>query len=275
VNDVGLASSARNLDAGRGNASRSGHVDDLVAVERAAALHPSLDDFIAWLLDVVATSASEDGVTLSSVHRVKGMEWQKVIVFGADRGAWPHDLSTDTEEERRVFHVALTRAIDQVVILADDARPSRFLAELAGTAPQPRATPEPSAGETTLTVEMGDEVVVSGGYVGTVVGYDGDDVVVLLDRGAELTVHPAEIKQLMSASGDEPAPELVEALKAWRLQTARDRNVPAYIVFNDKTLEEIARIRPTTERELLSVTGIGATKLETYGDDILALISDS
>ncbi|NNF69338.1 MAG: HRDC domain-containing protein, partial [Acidimicrobiia bacterium] len=79
----------------------------------------------------------------------------------------------------------------------------------------------------------------------------------------------------MSASGDEPAPELVEALKAWRLQTARDRNVPAYIVFNDKTLEEIARIRPTTERELLSVTGIGATKLETYGDDILALISDS
>ncbi|MBT8211804.1 MAG: HRDC domain-containing protein, partial [Acidimicrobiia bacterium] len=271
VQDVGLASSARTLDAGRGNASRSGHTDDLVAVERAAAIHQDLADFLPWLADVVAAAPHDDGVTLSSVHRVKGMEWPRVVVFGADRGAWPHDLATDTEEERRVFHVALTRAIDQSVVFADESRPSRFLRELDGSAPLPKAvTPEPA-----LLPKLGDEVRISGGYAGSVVGHDGDDVVVLLDRGVELTVHPAEVKEIVSGPGAEPDADLLESLKAWRLDTSKDRGVPAYVVFHDSTLEEIASRRPASERELLSIPGIGARKLEDYGDDLLALIESS
>ena len=89
----------------------------------------------------MAQPAQPDAVTLSSIHRVKGREWSRVVVFGADRGAMPHDLSRDVEEERRVFHVAITRAVDEAVVMADRSRPSRFLAELDGSAPQ---RPEPT-----------------------------------------------------------------------------------------------------------------------------------
>ncbi|MCP3859999.1 MAG: ATP-dependent helicase, partial [Phycisphaeraceae bacterium] len=74
----------------------------------------------------------QEGVTLSTVHRAKGLEWERVIVFGADRGLLPHDLATDIEEERRIFHVAITRGIERVAVLADAERPSRFLEELTG-----------------------------------------------------------------------------------------------------------------------------------------------
>ena len=56
------------------------------------------------------------------------------MIFGASAGLFPHRLSDDVEGERRVFHVALTRAGIQAVVLADRAAPSTFLAELDGTA---------------------------------------------------------------------------------------------------------------------------------------------
>jgi DNA helicase-2/ATP-dependent DNA helicase PcrA len=76
-------------------------------------------------------------VHLSTVHRVKGREWPHVVVFGASADLFPHRLAEDVEEERRVFHVAITRAARSVVVLGDAAAPSPFLAELAGTAEKP------------------------------------------------------------------------------------------------------------------------------------------
>ena len=76
-------------------------------------------------------------VLLSTVHRIKGQEWGHVVVFGASRGLFPHRLSDDEEGERRVFHVALTRARTQVAVLADAAAPSVFIAELDGRRPRP------------------------------------------------------------------------------------------------------------------------------------------
>jgi ATP-dependent DNA helicase RecQ len=60
-------------------------------------------------------------------------------------------------------------------------------------------------------------------------------------------------------------------LKAWRLEVARERAVPAYVVLHDSTLETIAGIRPTTEGELAVVPGIGPAKLEAYGDAIIEI----
>ncbi len=70
---------------------------------------------------------------LSTVHKIKGREWEHVIVYGASKGLFPHRLSDDEEGERRVFHVALTRAIRQVLVLADTHEPSPFVAELNGS----------------------------------------------------------------------------------------------------------------------------------------------
>ena len=58
----------------------------------------------------------------------------------------------------------------------------------------------------------------------------------------------------------------------WRLGQARAQGVPAYVVFNDRTLEALAALRPSTEHGLLQVPGIGPAKLEAYGDQILELL---
>jgi HRDC domain/UvrD-like helicase C-terminal domain len=148
--EVGLGDTMDVLDASRREADRSTHADDLAALESVAALHPDVATFESWLREVLGrSSASGPSVLLSTVHRIKGREWGHVVIFGASRGLFPHRLGNDEEGERRVFHVALTRAQTQVVALADEESPSMFLAELDGTRvrPTPRAAAEARAAE--------------------------------------------------------------------------------------------------------------------------------
>jgi DNA helicase-2/ATP-dependent DNA helicase PcrA len=70
-----------------------------------------------------------------------------------------------------------------------------------------------------------------------------------------------------------PAPPAAfEALRAWRLHRARTDEVPAFHVFHNSTLEEIAGRRPRSLAELAAVPGVGPTKLERYGDEVLAAL---
>jgi ATP-dependent DNA helicase UvrD/PcrA len=71
-------------------------------------------------------------------------------------------------------------------------------------------------------------------------------------------------------AADDP---VVKALKAWRLERAKRDEVPAFVVFHDTTLEEIARRRPQELWELAKVSGVGPTKLERYGDEVLATLA--
>ena len=68
--------------------------------------------------------------------------------------------------------------------------------------------------------------------------------------------------------------ELWEALKRWRVDTAKARGVPAYIVFGDVTLREMARDVPLTPAALSEITGVGAKKLEQFGDAFLEAIRE-
>jgi ATP-dependent DNA helicase RecQ len=68
------------------------------------------------------------------------------------------------------------------------------------------------------------------------------------------------------------SPGLVGALRAWRSEVARKRNVPAYVVLHDSTIDGIASLRPATLGELRGVPGIGDKKLEHYGDELIALV---
>ncbi|MEB3333068.1 MAG: DNA helicase RecQ [Synechococcaceae cyanobacterium] len=65
---------------------------------------------------------------------------------------------------------------------------------------------------------------------------------------------------------------LMEALRAWRLEQARSQAVPPYVVFHDRTLLEIAERRPRDLAELAAVGGVGAAKLERYGEAVLAVV---
>lgn len=69
--------------------------------------------------------------------------------------------------------------------------------------------------------------------------------------------------------------QLLGALKALRLELARQRNVPAYIVFNDATLQDMVVQQPTNLTELSAVKGIGAAKLEQYGTLFLDCIAQN
>jgi ATP-dependent DNA helicase RecQ len=72
---------------------------------------------------------------------------------------------------------------------------------------------------------------------------------------------------------DAAATERFHALKAWRATVAKEHNLPAYIVFHDGTLAEMARAAPRTLSELGSISGVGVKKLEAYGPDILQLMA--
>jgi DNA helicase-2/ATP-dependent DNA helicase PcrA len=74
------------------------------------------------------------------------------------------------------------------------------------------------------------------------------------------------------AKAVEPDDPLYDALKRWRLETAKAEERPAYVIFHNSTLAEIVRRAPRTRDELAAVPGVGPAKLERYGDDVLAAL---
>ena len=235
---IGLDATLDTLDASRAGADRSTHADDLAALESVAPFHPDAATFAHWLREVLSRSAAAGpGVELSTVHRIKGKEWGHVLIFGASAGLFPHRLSDDVEGERRVFHVALTRAGTQVVVLADRAAPSQFLAELDGSAPH-TAPPAPTP-------------------VGRVTP----------SRPDRRRRPPAPAGAAVGSGGPGEA-----ALRAWRSSVARKDGVPAYVVLNDKELVGIAERSPTSLRDLGRCRGMGPIRLERWGDEILAVL---
>jgi ATP-dependent DNA helicase RecQ len=67
---------------------------------------------------------------------------------------------------------------------------------------------------------------------------------------------------------------LLERLRSWRSEQAREQSVPAYVIFHDATLSAIAAARPRDIGDLSSIHGIGAKKLERYGPALMALLRD-
>jgi superfamily II DNA helicase RecQ len=66
---------------------------------------------------------------------------------------------------------------------------------------------------------------------------------------------------------------LFEALRAWRLERARTDAVPPYVIFHDRTLTEVAERRPRDLADLAEIPGIGPTKLDRYGSELIAVVA--
>ena len=177
-----------------------------------------------------------DGVTLATVHRVKGKEWPVVVVHHADADQFPHRLATDVEEERRVFHVAITRGRTSVHVVPGP-HPSPFIEQCL-------RPPDPVALARARTAPRQPVRQPVTGQVRRPV-----------TPGRDLT--PAE-----SA--------LFEELRSVRRHLAAGK--PAYTVLSDQSLHEIARRRPTTLAQLGNIKGMGPVKLERYGDALLAVV---
>lgn len=91
------------------------------------------------------------------------------------------------------------------------------------------------------------------------------------ERTARSTTTKSKVLQPDLPSG---AQRIFEALRRWRSEIARSHGVPAYVIFNDATLREIALTRPDRLEDLSHVNGVGVRKLESYGELILACIAE-
>ena len=201
------------------------------------------------------------GVTLASLHAAKGLEWDAVFLVGLADGTLPisHALahgpdSEPVEEERRLLYVGITRARTHLALSWALARsqggrqsrkPSRFL---NGIAPQTRVEAAP-----------GKSRRGKGPARCRVCNKDLSTPAAIMLRRCE------------TCAGDVDE-ELLLQLKDWRLNAAKEQNVPAYIVFSDNTLIAIAELRPTDNASLIAIPGIGARKLEQYGPEVLELV---
>jgi hypothetical protein len=130
IGDGGLDASADALDRWSHGAIAA-HADDLAALSELAELEPDPRRFGGWLSEHLGAPGNDSGVTLASIHAVKGREWPHVVLHHATSGLMPHRLAWDVEEERRVFHVGLTRGVDSVTVVTGEP-PSPFVAEMAG-----------------------------------------------------------------------------------------------------------------------------------------------
>ncbi len=201
------------------------------------------------------------GVTLASLHAAKGLEWHAVFLVGLADGTLPisHALahgpeSEQVEEERRLLYVGVTRARVHLALTWALARspggrqgrkPSRFL---NGIAPQTRADPGPAKNRRNR----------------------GPVRCRICNK--ELTTPAAVMLRRCETCAGDVNEELLLQLKSWRLNTAKEQNVPAYVVFTDNTLIAIAELRPADDASLIAIPGIGARRLEQYGADVLELV---
>jgi superfamily II DNA helicase RecQ len=180
-----------------------------------------------------------------------------------------------------------------VAVLSDQTRRSPFLDELSGVAPIRPPAPErravtaerkpserraPAAEVPTITAEQGRRLRVLGGYEGTVEEVDARVARLRVTTGGTLTVRYGErVEHEGQKAALAPPAELWGAaasaeslLRAWRTQRSKADGKPPYIVLSDAHLRGIALARPATAADLLACDGIGPTKLERYGDEILA-----
>jgi DNA helicase-2/ATP-dependent DNA helicase PcrA len=241
--------------------------DELVAAEPEA----DLARLVAELDERAAAqhAPSVDGVTLASIHAAKGLEWSAVHLVGLADGTVPLVHATTPEqvaEERRLFYVAATRARDALTLSWAAARtpgsrgfrdPSRFLADLSSVLDGSVAGRAPARRES------------GGGGRKSVRGP-------ARCRVCSAPLMDAASRKIGRCSTCEPTYDeaLLERLKQWRLAVAKETSMPAFVVFTDATLVAIAESQPRDNAALLRIPGVGASKLERYGEAILALLVD-
>ncbi len=127
-------------------------------------------------------------------------------------------------------------------------------------------------------------LTVEGEY-GTLVLTEASGAVLRREREVPLRKEPPKPAVARSASpkgertpkaATELPPELLsvfEALRSWRATEAKEQGVPAYVIFHDATLREIATVRPKTVTELGTISGVGEKKLATYGEGVLGVLA--
>jgi DNA helicase-2/ATP-dependent DNA helicase PcrA len=231
-----------------------------MAIENPAA---GLEDFVAELEERAAAQHAPplEGVTLASLHAAKGLEWDAVFLVGAADGTLPivyAETPEQVEEERRLFYVGVTRAREHLTISwalsrspggRRSRRPSRFLEGLTSLA----STPSPPSADRSRRRPRAK----------------GPQPCRICGRPLTAAIE-RKLGRCLGCPADLDE-ELLARLRSWRATTAKELKVPTYVVFTDATLQALAERRPLTRAELSSISGVSATKLNRYGEAVIAL----
>ena len=98
---------------------------------------------------------------------------------------------------------------------------------------------------------------------------------VMLRREPERAARPSKARRTALADLPAELAPVFDALRAWRSAEAKEQGVPAYVIFHDATLREIATGKPTSLAQLGTMSGVGENKLAKYGEAILGVLADS
>ena len=228
----------------------------------------TLADFVSDLTQRASLQHAPalDGVTIASLHAAKGLEWDAVFLPALVDGMLPivyANTPAAIEEERRLLYVGVTRARERLLLSWSTARspgarrsrrPSPFLDPLfslkGSRGPAPAGTADPS-GRTSPRRHPTARLTRC-----SVCGRT-------LSGAAERKLGRCEV---CPGQRDEI---LYNRLIRWRMAAARERSIPAYVVFTDVTLQVIAERQPRSHAELVAVPGVGRIKLDRYGAEVL------
>jgi DNA helicase-2/ATP-dependent DNA helicase PcrA len=228
----------------------------------AASPGAGLADLVAQIEQRTALqhAPSLDGVTLSTFHAAKGLEWEAVFLVGLVEGTLPLSYATTpdlVEEERRLLYVGLTRArrylqLSWAATRSPGGRSRRAVSSFLDAAGLTQAAPVVTRTRSRRRAATLASCTVCGRALGAAIerklGHCSD---------CEVDVDLA----------------LFERLRVWRLDEATAHSLPAYVVFTDATLTAIASSAPSDEAELAMIPGVGRRKLERYGAAVLALVA--
>ncbi len=207
------------------------------------------DGVVGALQERAAREAAADvgGVELLTLHRAKGLEWDAVFIPLLEEGTLPVAQAVDDEdalaEERRLLYVGITRARRHLTL--------SWARERVSTTGK-SGSRRPSR----FLAQLGAEPAIP---------------VRRMARTEGRERQPAGAARARLGADDAV---LFDALRAWRLQRAREEKVSPFIVAYDTVLAEIAERRPRDEAALLAVAGMGPAKVAKYGAEILALVAD-
>ncbi|GAA3065463.1 ATP-dependent DNA helicase UvrD2 [Actinokineospora globicatena] len=211
-----------------------------------------------------------EGVTLASLHAAKGLEWDAVFLVGLVDGTLPiqHADGDDAaiEEERRLLYVGVTRAREHLSLSWALARTeggkryrrrSRFL---YGLIPENHPVARVAASRQR---EMPKQAMARGMNPVRYCRVCGDKLVGTM---------PVKLGRCEDCPSDLDE-GLLEKLREWRMERSRGLRVPAYVIFTDATLLAIAEQRPADRAALVAISGVGASKLDRFGAEVLAIVA--
>lgn len=222
-----------------------------------ATAHSTLADLVAELQRRAAVqhAPAGAGVTLTTLHGAKGLEWDAVALVGIHDGGVPFVLAETDEqlaEERRLLYVGVTRAREYLRVSwsggrGRERRVSRFLTGVLPGSRTPVRTRRRQVAKETVAMTCR----VCGGGLSAA----SDRV---LGRHADC---PSRYDQ-----------DLLAALHTWRTRAAEIARLPEFCIFTESALVAIAELCPRTTDQLAEVSGVGPSKIRRYGSEVLALV---